>query len=220
MRRTLLALLLLALGAAAPAWGEAVDPFAPLEPPELDPEERARVERGEVLVRSLPPSDGRGMGVEAIGRIEASPARVWSVMADCEDQDEYLPRVLRAEVRDRDGAGHVCEIVIDLPFPVDDSRSATRNRLRRLPDGGYQRHWTLAPGDWSYERHRGSWTVHPDGPDHALLVNRMDLLPRSVLPIWVLRAAQAREAPGTFAAIRARVRSHGIDAVTPAEQVD
>jgi hypothetical protein len=47
--------------------------------------------------------------------------------------------------------------------------------------------------------------VHPYGTG-SLLVNRLDLLPKSVIPVWVLRGAHDRQAPDSFEAIRARVR--------------
>ncbi|MGH0032389.1 MAG: SRPBCC family protein [Myxococcota bacterium] len=201
-----------ALALALVARAEPAGRFAPLLPPPLGAGERVELEEDGLLIRPLDPSHADGLAVEMMALVDAAPARVWSVIRDCEGQDEYLPRVTRAEVRDREGDAHTCELVIDLPFPLDDSRAASRNHARRLPDGGYQRHWTLAPGEWSYEHSDGSWTVHPWDDDRSLLVNRMDLLPRSILPVWLLRAAQARQAPATFDAIRERVRTHGVDA--------
>jgi hypothetical protein len=195
--------------AAAPPHSDSgpADRFAPLRAPVLGDDDRSHLEAGGVVVRDLPPGDGEGIGVLVMGLVEAAPDQVWMVMSDCEHQDEFLPRIAYAAVRDRDGADHTCELVFDLPFPLDDIRAATRQHVRRLPDGGYQRYWELLPGDWGYRRDNGSWTVHPyaDGR-RSLLVNRMDLLPKSALPGWLLRAAQSRQAPATFDAIRARVR--------------
>ncbi len=157
------------------------------------------------MVRELPPTDPDGVGVLLVGVIEAPPDRVWAVMADCEEQDEFIPRVGYAAVRDREGDSHTCDLVIDMPLPMSDLRTATRHHVRRLPDGGYQRRWDLLPGDWDYLRNSGSWTVHPYQDGRSLLVGRMDLLPKSMLPAWLLQAAQVRQAPETFAAIRKRV---------------
>jgi hypothetical protein len=214
-RRLALGLLLALAGlpgarADAPDAAEPADRFAPPTPPALEQEDRSRLEAGATLVRDLPPSDAGGIGVILIGLIEAPPAQVWSVMADCEDQDEFLPRISHAAVRDRDGDSHTCDLVVDLPFPLQDARTATRHHVRRLEDGGYQRRWDLLPGDWSYHRNRGSWTVHPYADEgRSLLVSRMDMLPKSVIPTWILRAAYAEQAPATFEAIRARVRAYG-----------
>src|SRR5262249_27419377 len=154
-----------------------------------------------------PPSDGAGIGVLVMGLVEAPPDRVWKVMADCEEQDEFMPRILHSAVKDRDGDSHTCELVVDLPFPLEDARTETRQHVRRLPDGGYQRSWELLPGDWSYRRDRGSWSVHPYAAGNSsLLVQRLDLLLKAAVPEWILRAAHTRQAPATFEAIRARVR--------------
>lgn len=195
-----------AAGAPPRIDSQPVDRFAPPTVPGIGEADRLRLEAGETVVRELPPSDGAGLGVLVMGLITAPPDQVWVVMSDCEAQDEFLPRILHAAVRDRDGDDHTCELVVDLPFPMEDVRTATRHHLRRLPDGGYQRHWELLPGDWGYLRDSGSWTVHPyTGGRRSLLVNRLDLLPRSSIPEWILRAAHVRHAPETFAAIRARV---------------
>jgi hypothetical protein len=192
---------------AAPAAAEPPHAFAPAAPPALSAGQRARLGAGEVVVRELP-SEGDGIGVLMLGVVGAPPEQVWDVMADCDRQDEFLPRVLWSQVRDRAGDSHVCELVFDLPFPLDDPRTASIHRVRRLPDGGYQRWWRLLPGEWDYERNRGSWSVHPlDGGERSLLVSRMDLLPKSSFPAWMLRAAQSRQAPATFDAIRRRVRA-------------
>jgi hypothetical protein len=189
---------------AEPAWS---DLFAPPAPPAFEGEDRTRLDAGEIVTRDLPPTDPDGIGMLLMGVVDATPAQVWAVMSDCKGQDEFIPRVRYAAVRDRDGDSHTCELVVELPFPMGELRTQTRHHVRRLPDGGYQRRWDLLPGDWDYLRNSGSWTVHPyrDGR-RSLLVGRMDLVPKSVIPVWLLHAGQVRQAPETFAGIRARVR--------------
>src|SRR5262245_29051681 len=193
--------------AAPPAGPGGDDRFAPLLPPIFAEDERTQLDAGEVVIRDLPPTEPDGLGILLAGLVEAPPDQVWAVMADCEKQEEFIPRVLYAAVLDREGDSHTCELVIGLPIPLADLRSRTRHHVRRLPDGGYQRSWDLLPGDWDYRRNSGSWTVHPyqDGR-RSLLVGRMDVQPKSVMPVWLLHSAQVRQAPETFAAIRDRVR--------------
>ena len=187
-----------------PEWS---DRFAPPVPPAFAEDERTRLDAGEVVVRDLPPTEADGIGILLAGLVEATPDQVWAVMSDCDQQDEFIPRILYAAVRDRDGDSHTCELVVALPFPLGELRTATRNQVRRLPDGGHQRRWNLLPGDWDYRHNSGSWTVHPyQGGRRSLLVGRMDLVPKSVLPLWILHDGQVRQAPETFAAIRNRVR--------------
>jgi hypothetical protein len=188
----------------APEWD---GPFAPPAPPPFVGDDQTRLDAGEVVVRDLPPTEKDGIGMLLMGVIDATPDQVWAVMADCEEQDEFIPRIVHAAVRDRDGTSHTCDLVVDVPFPMGDLRTGTRHHVRRLPDGGYQRRWDLLPGEWDYLRNSGSWTVHPyQGGRRSLLIGRMDLLPKSVVPFWILRAAQVDQAPETFSAIRARVR--------------
>jgi len=193
--------------ASDPGVAPPTDRFAPLTPPVLADGERQRLEAGGVVVRNLAPSDGGGIAVVVMGLVDAAPEQVWAVMADCGHQAEFLPRVRHAAVFDRDGDEHTCELVVSLPFPLEDSHTRTRNHVRRLPDGGYQRYWELLPGKWSYLRDNGSWTVHPYAEGRrSLLIHRLELLPRSAIPEWIVRAAQVRQAPAAFDAIRARVR--------------
>jgi hypothetical protein len=183
------------------------DRFAPALPAVLDDSDTSKLEAGEILVRDLAPEQGDGIGLLSLGLVDATPERVFGVLSSCEDQDEYMPRVLFSAVRDRVGDSHTCELVVDLPRPFDDIHTVTRHRVRRLPDGGYQRYWKLVPGPWSYLRDTGSWSVHPyAGGMRSLLINRVDLLLKSQLPDWLVRAAQTRQAPASFEAIRARVR--------------
>jgi hypothetical protein len=219
VRRTAAGLgLLLVFAAASPRADGPDERLAPLLPPELAEEDRARLDAGEILVRDLAPSDPDGIGVLVIGVVEAPPERLWELMADCDQQDEFMPRIRHAAVRDRDADSHTCDLVVDVPFPLEDLTTATRHEVRRLPDGGYQRYWRLEPGDWSYHRNSGSWTVHPrpDGRT-SLLVNRMDLLPKTIVPHWVLRDAHARQAPETYQAIRLRLRRSPQPSQRPAE---
>jgi hypothetical protein len=191
--------------------------IAPLAAPALGAEERAQLEAGATLVRDLPPGEKGSIGVLVMGLVDAPPQRVWEVMADCEHEAEFLPRVVDAAMRDRIGDEFTCELVVDLPFPLADAHTATRNHVRRLPDGGFQRWWQLVPGEWSYRRDDGSWTVHPyeDGR-RSLLVHRLDIVPKTVVPGWILRAAGAQHAPATFQAIRARVSEVAARSTSPA----
>ena len=185
--------------------------FAPPSVPDLSAAERSQLDAGEILLRDLTPSVADGVASLVMAVIDATPAQVWQLMEDCDEQDEYMPRIASAAVRDRAGDEHTCDLVIDLPFPADDARSTTRQHVRRLPDGGYQRHWQLAQDSPSYERYSGSWSVHPFAPGgRALLVNRMDVVPKSALPRWLLRTVYRQEAPAGFEAIRVRVREEQV----------
>ena len=184
------------------------DRLAPADPPVLSDSDRQQLEAGALVIRDLPASDPGGIGLLVMGLVDATPDRVWKVMSDCEKQHEFMPRVSHSAVRDRDGDKHTCELAIDMPYPLDPVRVETRQIVRGLPDGGHQRRWELAPGDWSYLRDDGSWSVHPYATgQRSLLVNRMDVLLKSALPVWILRAAQTREAPAVYEAIRLRVQT-------------
>ena len=212
---------LVALADALPpsADSEWADRFAPLTRPALAEDDRSRLDAGGVVVRDLESTDPDGIGMLLMGLVDATPDQVWEVMSDCEEQEEFIPRVRDAAVRDRDGDSHTCDLVVDLPFPLGDLRTATRHQVRRLPDGGHQRRWDLLPGDWDYVRNSGSWSVHPyqDGR-RSLLVARMDLLPKSIFPhlrsCALRRPARRRRpsppsGPGRWPLLRRRPAAEG-----------
>lgn len=190
---------------------------AAVESPDLTAEQRSRLDRGDVIVLAASPTDGKGFAYRSLGVVDAPPVRVWPVVSDCGRFDEFMPRMVRSdqfdEQLDKQGASYVCEIEIELPFPLSNRINAARSFLEELPGGIFRRYWSLVPGDWDWHRNDGSWTLWPwDEPrGRTLLEYKMDVWLKTRLPNFVLEAAQSIQAPATFDAIRARVRSRGID---------
>lgn len=166
----------------------------------------AQAARGEVVYIEQSPAGGAGVALTACSVLDASAADVWPVLRDCELYQEFLPGVTRSGVRDRRGDTALCDALIDLPFPLGELRSVERVRERGLPDGGFERRWSLESG--TYRRLEGSWTVLPwNGEEQrALLVYQLDMDPDTVVPDFALRRAQSATAPEVFAAISGRVR--------------
>ncbi len=176
--------------------------------PTLSVEQVEVLERGEVVVTELPPTDGEGFAYKTYGLVDAAPPEVWAVLRDCERLDEFMPRMARAVETEQTDDSYVCETEIALPFPLSNRTNAARSFLEELPGGIFKRQWSLVDGDWDYHRHDGSWTIHPwgEGGERSLLENWMDSWPKTGVPEFVVQAAQTVQAPAAFDAIRERVR--------------
>lgn len=168
---------------------------------DFSPDERARLERGEVLVAVQDVTTARAAVV-----IAAPPAEVWTHIDRCADYDEFLPRVEQAEELARAGTEVTCKVVIGLPFPLPSLWSVTVARHRAEGGGRYRRTWRTVDG--SYEVDEGSWTLSPYGGsgDRTLLEYAFRVVPKSSLvPASIRRLAQRQTLPQVLDAVRARV---------------
>lgn len=166
-------------------------------PPKLAPEEQARLDKGEVLVKRVKPTGDRGVAAKAVAIVRAHPDRVWAAVNDCPHFKDFMPRTTKS-VESEDG--RVCRVEVSMPFPLSDLWSETRVVQTFLDDGGRRRSWTLQAG--TYDHLNGSWTVYPYGDAHTLLLYTIDANPTVSVPDFVLRNAQEGTLPDIFAAIR------------------
>jgi ribosome-associated toxin RatA of RatAB toxin-antitoxin module len=169
-------------------------------------EERAQLEKGEVVVEALPPSDDSGVAARARALVDAPPDAVWPVVRDCEHFSEFMPRTKRSRLLQRSFDEAVCEIEVAMPFPLSNLVSTTRSKLIDLPGGGHERRWTLVSGD--YRRNEGVWRVLPWGPDgkRTFLEYRLDADPTTHVPDALIRRAQTGSLPDVLEAVRKRVK--------------
>jgi ribosome-associated toxin RatA of RatAB toxin-antitoxin module len=167
---------------------------------------RRRLAAGEIVTEEREPTNGKGIAFRSMRILRYAAEVVWPVVRDCDHFEEFLPHVVRSERRDTGGTT-TCTVVTDLPFPLGEITSEVSVTFDTLEGGGHRRSWTLLRGD--YVRNNGSWTVVPwDGETgSSLAINEMDVEPESMLPTFLVRAAQYRELPRSWAAIEARVRA-------------
>lgn len=168
-------------------------------------EEDRRLDAGEVLVRQWEPSDGTGVAAQARGVIEAPVAAVWPAVRDCGHFQEFMPRVVKSEVRARQGDDWLCYAELDMPWPIEDLQVETRSTIERLAGERYRRSWRLSKG--SFERNSGSYQVEPfrGDPGRSLLTYTIDVKPNVPIPDSVLRTTQAKSLPEVFDRVARRV---------------
>ncbi len=93
--------------------------------PNLTPDEMARVDKGEVVVKFKEKPQGQNIRVvEATGVIDAPRERVWKVIGDYANYKEFMPQVEVSELRKREGnsAWQYQKLQIPWPFPGNGTR--------------------------------------------------------------------------------------------------
>lgn len=190
-------------------------------PPTVSDAEKARLDKGEVVVRGYPPTDNKGIGAQALGVVDAPSVEVWPVLRDCQHFSKFMPRTKASAALEENGE-RLCHVELGLPFPLPNLWSDTRAVVLQEPAGSYSRTWTLVRGN--YQRNSGSWTVVPWGPEgkKSLISYVIDSDPNIHLPDAILRSAQTGSLPEVFVAVRKRVaalRSEAGPVISPAPAV-
>ncbi|MGE0707271.1 MAG: SRPBCC family protein [Planctomycetota bacterium] len=177
----------------------------------LDPALRARLARGEVVVRTepVPGSQTPRLVMQAV--IDAPPARAWAVIDDAGRYKEFMPRVKHSEVLLREGERVRTRMTVAMPFPLKDLSAVTEGVHHVEPDQLYTRSWRLGPEPSDYHRNDGSWTLTPfeGDPGRSLAVYTLHVEPRIRIPKKLAAVAQEKAMPQVMDAIRQRVRMLG-----------
>lgn len=204
----------LALGVAcALSFGAALLPFPPLSEQDWE-----RLRAGEIVVHPDRDEVDGAYVVTISALYQEEPNVVWDVVADCARFHEFMPRMTESEVTTSPDGATLCRTVSDLPMPLSDLVSQVRTWTKASKDGSFERHFEQMPGEWSYKRNEGRWSVSPyEGPGgRTLLRYRLAVVPRVALPEFIVRAAQNQTAPESFEAIRSEARKRRPSAVSAA----
>jgi hypothetical protein len=176
----------------------------PVVAPTLTATEQKRLDANEVVISEFKPTDNRGIGVRALGVIDAPTTEVWPVVRDCQHFSSFMPRTKASAVKEEEGV-RVCHVELKMPWPLSDLWSDSKSVQREEPAGHYFRGWSLVRG--TYRRNTGSWSLVPWGADgkKTLVVYVIDSDPAMVIPDAILRSAQVGSLPEVFTSIRKRV---------------
>jgi ribosome-associated toxin RatA of RatAB toxin-antitoxin module len=188
MSRTAFALGLLALLPRA---------FAAASPPEpISPEERARLEAGEVVL--LVAQERIGATVAAAVLVRAPAVKVWRVMADCPRAPEFVPDLRSCRVLEKEGDRRLVEHRVK-PHAL-------------LPELTYRFEERWQPGR-RIDFHRvggdlsaldGTWRLSAEG-ESTLVRYRLSIDPGFPVPRWAIRRGLRHDLPRLLAALRDRV---------------
>jgi ribosome-associated toxin RatA of RatAB toxin-antitoxin module len=176
----------------------------PAPRPELSDEQQRSLAAGEVIVRdALPPgASATARGGTAVALVRASPEQVWRVLVDYPGHVRYYPKVVAAEVVERDERRVVVRYRVGLgPFSFN-------FHMDKYPDPRHRRiEWHLADAysHGLFRENSGYWQVDEAG--RASLVTYA-IAVRTVLPAFVTGGAERDSLVETIVAMR-RVAEEG-----------
>jgi ribosome-associated toxin RatA of RatAB toxin-antitoxin module len=168
-------------------------------------DQKARLEKGEVIVtsRAVKGSDTPEMVARAL--IAAPPAKVWNIVSHCADYPRTMPRIKAAKELSRKGDKVVCKVTIEMPFPYSDLTSVSE-ATHTVSPARYARVWRFLSGD--YKANSGSWVLTPyqGDPKRTLAVYRIHAEPKPWIPAWIRKKAQQRTIPEMMERLRKLTR--------------
>ena len=167
---------------------------------------KAALRAGEVIVTSKKIKKFPRPGVKAVGVINASMERIWPLIDQCKNYTRTMKRILKSEEISRKGNEVICEITVDLPFPLGDIASKTTATHTVKPGKLYRRSWSLLSGDYQYNE--GSWTLVPfeGSATRTLVVYETQVEPNTMIPDSIRAMAQKKTLPELFEHLRDQVK--------------
>ena len=168
----------------------------------LTPDELARVERGEVIVRSLAVEGTTAGRVLAAVAIAAPAAAVWEVMVDVEHAPAFVPGLRRARVLEREAAHELIEHTVKYAVFLPEFTYRYRADYQRPARIDFQR----VSGD--LRALQGTWTLRPSADGGGtVVVYSVALDPGFFVPQWLVRQSLRKNLPAVLLALRERVQS-------------
>ncbi len=161
--------------------------------------ERARLERGEVLVAGAADANGVPIAV-ARAVIDAPPEKVWPLVWDCSRFAGTMPLIAKSELVEHTGNTTICRVVTDLPFPLPDLTNVSRAVLEVEPGVRWRRSWKMIEGDYSVNQ--GSFTLLPWGAGKTFAVYQISARPKVPVPDVLLAKGQSDRLPDLMVALR------------------
>lgn len=165
---------------------------------------RLRLDKGELVTsaKKVPGSEfPQSVGMMVID----APARaIWGVIDRCGDYKRTMQRVKTSKEIWRKGSKVRCDVVIDMPSPLDDLRTVTDAVHTVVPGRKYVRAWKMVSGD--FKSNAGSWTLVPfdESGSRTLVIYKVHAVPKTAVPDMVIRLAQKKALPKALEHLRSR----------------
>ncbi len=162
----------------------------------------SKLEGGAIDVRftDVAGSDTPRTHIKAV--LNAPPSTVWKIVGDCANYENTFNRVASSRLIKQKGSTHICEIIIDMPFPFSNLTAVTTAEHQEGPKE-WSRRWKLVRGD--YVVNSGSWVLKPHGDGMTYVEYTLHAEPTTAIPDWVRIKAQKSSFPDMFERLRREV---------------
>ena len=145
--------------------------------------------------------------------VDATPARVWTVLSDVEKHTSFMPHLLESRVVDREDDGAVFLYQRISPPMVDDRDYTVRvQNVIDVEHATYKQTWTTAnhrgpAGSDAVRLARvdGSWHLEPAALGGTWVTYWVHTSPGGSIPRWIVNAANKKGIPELMVALKARV---------------
>jgi hypothetical protein len=175
--------------------------------PELNKEELARLEKGDVLQYSEKVAGSGVMRGKAVGIIEDAPEAVIYVLLALDKYKHFLPRVTKSRVVKRKGWHTYAVIHTDLPWPVKDVWTYLKVTRYDKPGRVYEMKWWMLNG--TMKQYTGSARVEPWTKDgkRSLLIYQLLAEPQTSAPDSVISDGVKAVASTILKRVRLRLKA-------------
>lgn len=175
---------------------------------DLTQEEQERLAKGEVIVHFKavrgPIKEGTAIGV-----VDAPPERVFRMVTDNENFEQFMPYVKQSDV-ERIAEGSIINYqYFDFPLPIGD-RYYKLHILRAVENTNtgrvFRSTWTYVKGSGNIKETYGSWTLKEYGQGKTLVTYVCCTDPGGRLPKWALNMATKISLPQVIDRVRQWVK--------------
>ena len=166
--------------------------------------ELARLGDGAVLVDAELASDRPTGNVRAAVQIRASAERIFRTLTSCTEALRFVPHLRRCAVLETapDGSWQIVEQEIDYGWFMPRAYYVFRTDYT-----GFERiEFSNVRGD--FRENRGEWVFRPTPDGQATVVTyRVHVVPRFMVPRWLMRSTLRRDLPELMRGLRARAEA-------------
>lgn len=176
---------------------------------ELTREEQERLAKGEVIVY-LKSVRGPIKEGTAIGLIEVPPERVFKVITDNENFEQFMPYVKQSDVERVKEGSIINYQYLDFPFPIGD-RYYKLHVVHTIEDTDrgtfFRSAWTYVKGSGNIRDTYGSWILQEYGQGKTLATYVVCTDPGGSIPKWAQNFATKISLPKIIDRVRRRVKN-------------
>jgi len=176
---------------------------------ELSQNEQERLAKGEVIV-SLKIVRGPIKEGKAIGFIDFAPERVFRVVTDNENFEEFMPYVIQSDVELLKEGAIINHQHLDFPFPIGD-RFYKINIINTIENINkrkiFKSTWTYVKGSGNIQDTYGSWILEEYGQGKTLATYIVCTDPGGWIPSWAKNMATEIALPKIIERVRQRVKN-------------